>query len=136
MTIEDRFLGFDKDWAMLFGGVFLAGFIAFLAYALSKRWSNEMTEFTDRILEILRSRPRGLTAKEVAQQLGATSSNISSRLSKLAAYGVLEKTRGKIACDVSVCAIYHAPSSASSTSYFAVTVGSSRIKVRHSALGF
>jgi transcriptional regulator len=69
-----------------------------------------VTQLSDRILEILRSCPRGLTAKEVAEQLGATSGNISSRLSKLAAYGVIEKTRG----GVTVCSVYNVPASSPS----------------------
>jgi transcriptional regulator len=56
-----------------------------------------VTKLTDRIVDILRSCPYGLTAKEVATRLGATASNISSRLSKLAAYGIITKTRGRIA---------------------------------------
>jgi hypothetical protein len=70
----------------------------------------EVSQLSDRILEILRNCPRGLTAKELAEQLGATSGNISSRLSKLAAYGVIEKTRG----GVPVCSIYNVPTSSSS----------------------
>ena len=73
-------------------------------------------KLTDRILEILRSCPYGLTAKEVAGRLGATVSNISSRLSKLAAYGIIIKTRGRIAHDASPCAIYNAPTTASAAS--------------------
>lgn len=68
-----------------------------------------MTQLTDRILEILRDCPYGLTAKEVAERLGATAGNISSRLSKLAAYGIIRKTRGRIAHNVPACAIYNAP---------------------------
>jgi predicted transcriptional regulator len=68
-----------------------------------------VTKLTDRIVEMLRSCPYGLTAKEVASRLGATASNISSRLSKLAAYGIIIKTRGRIARDASPCAIYNAP---------------------------
>jgi hypothetical protein len=67
------------------------------------------TKLTDRIVEILHGCPCGLTAKEVASLLGATASNISSRLSKLAAYGIITKTRGKIAHNASACAIYNAP---------------------------
>jgi transcriptional regulator len=67
------------------------------------------TMLADRIVEILRGCPYGLTAKEVASRLGATASNISSRLSKLAAYGIIIKTRGRIAHDASPCAIYNAP---------------------------
>ncbi|HEY4405382.1 MAG TPA: winged helix-turn-helix transcriptional regulator [Xanthobacteraceae bacterium] len=68
-----------------------------------------VTKLTDRIIEILRSCPYGLTAKEVASRLGATASNISSRLSKLAAYGIIIKTRGGMANDASRCAVYNAP---------------------------
>jgi DNA-binding Lrp family transcriptional regulator len=74
------------------------------------------TKLTDRILEILRGCPYGLTAKEVAGRLGATVSNISSRLSKLAAYGIIIKTRGRIAHNASPCAIYNVPIAASATS--------------------
>jgi Winged helix-turn-helix DNA-binding len=69
---------------------------------------SKVTKLTDRILEILRSCPYGLTAKEVADRLGATASNISSRLSKLAAYGIIIKTRGRIGHDASPSAIYGA----------------------------
>jgi DNA-binding Lrp family transcriptional regulator len=70
---------------------------------------------TDRVLEILQSSPCGLTAKEVAERLGRTADNIGSRLSKLAAYGIIKRTRGRIASDATLCAIYHAPSSTFST---------------------
>jgi predicted transcriptional regulator len=70
---------------------------------------------TDRVLEILQGSPSGLTAREVAERLGKAADNISSRLSKLAAYGIIEKTRGRIAYDAALCAIYHAPRSTSST---------------------
>ena len=68
-----------------------------------------MRKSTNRILETLRACPSGLTAKEVADQLGADHSNIGSRLSKLAAYGIISKTRGRIASDASPCAIYFPP---------------------------
>jgi len=67
-----------------------------------------VTKSTDRILEILQDCPYGLTAKEVADRLGAARSNIGSRLRKLAAYGVIKRTRGRIASDASPCAIYFA----------------------------
>jgi DNA-binding Lrp family transcriptional regulator len=67
------------------------------------------TVLTDRILEILQGCPYGLTAKEVADRLGVTASDISSRLSKLAAYGIVKKTRGRIAHNSPPCAIYNAP---------------------------
>jgi predicted transcriptional regulator len=35
--------------------------------------------------------PNGLTSKEIAERLGATAGNISSRLSKMAAYGIIGK---------------------------------------------
>ena len=74
-----------------------------------------MTQLTDRILEILRGCPYGLTAKEIAERLGTTGGNISSRLSKLVAYGIIKKTWGGIAHNVPACAIYNAPTSAPST---------------------
>jgi DNA-binding Lrp family transcriptional regulator len=74
-----------------------------------------VTELSDRILEILRGCPYGLTTKEIAERLGVPAGNISSRLSKLAAYGVIKKTRGGTGHNVSACAIYHAPTSAPST---------------------
>jgi DNA-binding Lrp family transcriptional regulator len=74
-----------------------------------------VTELPDRIHEILRGCPYGLTAQEIAERLGVTAGSISSRLSKLAAYGIIKKTRGRIAHNVSVRAIYHAPTSAPST---------------------
>ncbi len=67
-----------------------------------------MTKSRDRILEILQDCPCGLTANEVADRLGAARSNIGSRLSKLAAYGIIKRTRGTIASDASPCAIYFA----------------------------
>jgi predicted transcriptional regulator len=69
----------------------------------------------DRVLEILQSSPCGLTAKEVAERLGRTPDNIGSRLSKLAAYGIIKKTRGRIHYDAVLCAIYHAPNATTST---------------------
>ena len=68
-----------------------------------------MTEHTNRILEVLRASPYGLTAKEVAERLGATRGNISSQPSKLAAYGIVKKTRGRIVHNASCCAIFYAP---------------------------
>jgi predicted transcriptional regulator len=64
---------------------------------------------TNCLLQTLRDCPSGLTAKEVAHRLGADHSNIGSRLSKLAAYGIISKTRGRIASDASPCAIYFPP---------------------------
>jgi DNA-binding transcriptional ArsR family regulator len=67
-----------------------------------------VTAQTERILEILRHCPYGLTAKEVAERLGATPSTISSQLRKLADHGAIIKTRGRIAHNASPCAIYKA----------------------------
>ncbi len=52
---------------------------------------------TKRIIAILQGSPNGLTSNEIAQRLGATAGNISSRLSKLAAYG----SRGVVASPLS-----------------------------------
>ena len=49
--------------------------------------------FPERIIAILQGSPNGLTSNEIAERLGATAGNISSRLSKLAAYGIIGKTR-------------------------------------------
>ena len=48
-----------------------------------------MTDFPNRVIEILRSCPNGLTTKDIAERLGTTTVSLSSRLSKLAAYGIL-----------------------------------------------
>jgi DNA-binding transcriptional regulator GbsR (MarR family) len=53
-----------------------------------------MTDFPGRVIEILRSSPNGLTSKEVAERLGINPVNMSSRLSKLAAYGFIGKAKG------------------------------------------
>jgi Mn-dependent DtxR family transcriptional regulator len=52
-----------------------------------------MSVFSDSVIEILRASPTGLTSKDIAERLGATAGNVSSRLSKLAAYGVISKAR-------------------------------------------
>jgi hypothetical protein len=43
------------------------------------------------ILRLLEATPEGLTSVEVAAGLGASSHNIGGRLSKLAAYGEIER---------------------------------------------
>jgi predicted transcriptional regulator len=50
-----------------------------------------MTKFQECIIEMLRSCPSGLTTREVAARLGEASGSISSKLSKLAAYGIIGK---------------------------------------------
>jgi DNA-binding transcriptional regulator GbsR (MarR family) len=52
-----------------------------------------ISDFQDRIIAILQGSPNGLTANEIAERLGTTAGNISSRLSKLAAYGIIGKVR-------------------------------------------
>jgi DNA-binding transcriptional regulator GbsR (MarR family) len=55
-----------------------------------------MTDFSDAVIALLRSAPQGLTSKDIAARLGTTAGNISSRLSKLAAYGVIGRSRGAL----------------------------------------
>jgi DNA-binding IclR family transcriptional regulator len=50
-----------------------------------------MSEVTDIILATLATEPEGLTSAEVATRTGMTSYNTSTKLSKLAAYGHIEK---------------------------------------------
>ena len=45
------------------------------------------------ILELLQTAPNGLTSVEVAAELGADSHDVRGRLSKLAAYGEIEKLK-------------------------------------------
>jgi len=52
-----------------------------------------ITNFQKRVIAILQESPNGLTSNEIAERLGATAGNISSRLSKLAAYGIIGKAR-------------------------------------------
>jgi DNA-binding Lrp family transcriptional regulator len=49
--------------------------------------------FQERIIAILRGSPNELTSNEIAELLGPTAKNMSSRLSKLAAYGIISKVR-------------------------------------------
>src|SRR6516164_7698734 len=49
------------------------------------------SHFQERIIAILQESPNGLTSNEIAERLGATAGNISSCLSKLAAYGIIGK---------------------------------------------
>jgi DNA-binding Lrp family transcriptional regulator len=51
------------------------------------------SDFQERIIAILQESANGLTSNEIAERLGATVKNLSSRLSKLAAYGIIGKTR-------------------------------------------
>ena len=51
------------------------------------------SNFQERIVAIPQESPNGLTSNQIAERLGVTAGNISSRLSKLAAYGIIGKTR-------------------------------------------
>ena len=68
-----------------------------------------MTDFPNRIIQILRGCPNGLTSKDIAERLGTTRRNLSSRLSKLAAYGIIGRARGTVAEHGTKGAIYRAP---------------------------
>ena len=69
-----------------------------------------MSDFPSRIIEILHSYPNGLTTRDIAVRLGTTAGNVSSRLSKLAAYGVIDKVRGTLALHGTKGEVYRAPS--------------------------
>jgi DNA-binding IscR family transcriptional regulator len=64
-----------------------------------------MSDFPIRIIELLRGCPSGLTSKDIAKLLGTSPVNLSSRLSKLAAYGIIDQVRGTRAA----ATIYRAP---------------------------
>jgi DNA-binding Lrp family transcriptional regulator len=68
-----------------------------------------MSDFPIRIIELLRGCPSGLTSKDIAKLLGTSPVNLSSRLSKLAAYGIIDQVRGARAVHGSNAAIYRAP---------------------------
>jgi predicted transcriptional regulator len=55
-----------------------------------------MTEFSDAVIAMLRDAPHGLTSKDIAARMGTTAGSISSRLSKLAAYGIIGRERGAL----------------------------------------
>jgi predicted transcriptional regulator len=69
-----------------------------------------MSEFSDRIIDMLRASPNGLTSNDIAARLGKTTGNVSSRLSKLAAYGIIGKARRPFHCNGSRGTVYQAPS--------------------------
>ena len=66
-----------------------------------------MTNFPNRVIEILRSCPNGLTPRTLLT-LGTTTVSLSSRLSKLAAYGIIGKIRGTLASHGTKGAVYQA----------------------------
>jgi DNA-binding transcriptional regulator GbsR (MarR family) len=67
------------------------------------------TDFPERVIGILRGSPDGLTSKDIAERLGTTAGSISSRLSKLAAYGVIGKGHGAVVGQSSRENVYRAP---------------------------
>ena len=52
-----------------------------------------ITNFQKRVIAILQESPNGLTSNEIAERFGTTAGKLSSRLSKLAAYGIIGKSR-------------------------------------------
>ena len=52
-----------------------------------------ITNFQKRVIAILQESPNGLTSNEIAERFGTTAGKLSSRLSKLAAYGIITKAR-------------------------------------------
>jgi DNA-binding transcriptional regulator GbsR (MarR family) len=67
------------------------------------------TDFPERVIGMLRGSPDGLTSKDIGERLGTTAGNISSRLSKLAAYGLIGKTHGALVGRSSRENVYRAP---------------------------
>jgi DNA-binding transcriptional regulator GbsR (MarR family) len=70
--------------------------------------------FQQCVIELLRGSPNGLTATEIAQRLGTTAGSISSRLSKLAAYGIIGLARRALTGRGSRENLYQAPGSPNS----------------------
>jgi len=68
-----------------------------------------MSAFSDCIIEILRASPNGLTSNDIAARLGTRAGNLSSRLSKLAAYGIIGKVRRTLGGNHSRATVYQAP---------------------------
>lgn len=68
-----------------------------------------MSDFSNFIIEMLRASPNGLTSIDIAARLGTTVGNLSSRLSKLAAYGIIGKARRPLAGNGSRATVYQAP---------------------------
>jgi len=52
-----------------------------------------ITNFQKRVIAILQESPNGLMSNEIAERFGTTAGKLSSRLSKLAAYGIIGKAR-------------------------------------------
>jgi DNA-binding NarL/FixJ family response regulator len=94
----------DSQLSVLDGGTFISPIIAPIGVALMK------TNFPELIIDMLRAAPNGLTSKDIAERLGTTAGNVSSRLSKLAAYGIISKARGALVSDGSRGTVYRPPS--------------------------
>jgi predicted transcriptional regulator len=69
-----------------------------------------MSDFSYRIIEMLRASQNGLTSNDIAARLGTTAGSLSSRLSKLAAYGIIGKARRPLDRNGSRATVYRAPS--------------------------
>jgi hypothetical protein len=67
------------------------------------------TDFERCIIEMLHGCPNGLTAMEIGQRLGVTAGSISSRLSKMAAYGIIGRARAAPIGHGSRGNVYQAP---------------------------
>jgi DNA-binding IclR family transcriptional regulator len=67
-----------------------------------------MSHFSERIIDILEASPTGLTSKDIAAHLGVTAGSLSSRLSKLAAYGVIGKAPRRSGCAGTRATVYEA----------------------------
>ena len=76
-----------------------------------------MSSLTNRIVEVLGGCANGLTSKELANRLGITRGDLSSPLSKLAAYGIIKKSKGQIAPGVRAIVTYRAKSTWQSDSH-------------------
>jgi DNA-binding transcriptional regulator GbsR (MarR family) len=68
-----------------------------------------MSDFSKYIIELLRASPNGLTSSDIAVRLGTTAGNLSSRLSKLAAYGIIGKACRPLDRNGSRATVYQAP---------------------------
>jgi hypothetical protein len=59
----------------------------------------KMSITAQKLLDVLRAAPEGLTTKEVSAKLGVGPYDAGGRLSKLAAYGKIERIKGKLPCE-------------------------------------
>jgi predicted transcriptional regulator len=55
-----------------------------------------MSITAQKILDVLRAAPGGLTTKEVSEKLGVGAYDAAGRLSKLAAYGKIERIKNTL----------------------------------------